>query len=234
MKFTTFGWFPRSISLAAQLLLTFVGLVAGTTIVLTVVAYRSSLESLEEAARRDVQVAAQSRERTLTEVLSLRLQRAQGFLASAESICAEPAGPRGFGWSEDCVRTMVEEFRRTERASGALMTFRGRPLQASGVQVPPDLPEPGAMARVVPRSDGGSDLLMVATRDDAALTIQLDSTDLLQMLADRSGLGRTGEVFLTNASGEFLTPSRYGPPAGTDASGRECCRAAGAMPEGAR
>lgn len=203
---------PRSVSLPAQLLLTMVGLIIGTTVVLTVEAYRTSLNNLEIQARRDVRLAAQTREQMVTQLLQLREQRAEGFLVTAQSICAEEAGPRGYGWQEECVDTMLKEFRLTEGASGARLEFRGRRLAASGEDVAPTFPPPGAIARVVPRADGGSDFLIRATRDEAVLVVQFDTRDVLPLFQDRSGLGVTGEVFLTAPDGHLLTPLRYGQP----------------------
>jgi signal transduction histidine kinase len=188
-----------------------VGLIAATTVVLTVAAYRTTVRNLDQQARRDVRLAAQSREQIVTQLLQLRQQRAQGFLLTAQSICAEEAGPpRGYGWQEECVDTMVKEFRLTEGASGALLEFRGRRLAASGEDVSRTFPPPGAIARVVPRPDGGSDFLIRAVLDQAILTIQFDTRDVLPFFRDRSGLGATGEVFLSDPDGRLLTPLRYG------------------------
>jgi signal transduction histidine kinase len=223
------------VSLAAQLLLTMVGLIAATTVVLTVVAYRTSLRNLEQQARHDVRLAAQSREQMVTQLLMLRQQRAEGFLLTAQSICAEEAGPRGYGWQEECVDTMVKEFRLTEGASGALLEFRGRRLASSGEEVSQSFPLPGAIARVVPRPDGGSDFLIRATLEEAILTIQFDTRDVLPLFQDRSGLGATGEVFLSDPDGRLLTPLRYGGPGpqppGTDVAEplAECRHNAGEM-----
>src|SRR5262249_17818485 len=78
---------PKSVSLTAQLLLTLVSLVIGTAAVLTVEAYRSSRQTLEEEARRTVHVAAEQLEQTLARHLDLREQQAEGFLSSVESLC---------------------------------------------------------------------------------------------------------------------------------------------------
>jgi hypothetical protein len=80
---------PQSTSLAAQLLLIFVSLVALSTIVLTVAAYQSSLTSLEADAKRAVRVAAQTRDETMTQLFTTRRERAEGFLAALESLCGE-------------------------------------------------------------------------------------------------------------------------------------------------
>jgi signal transduction histidine kinase len=62
----------------------------------------------------------------------------------------------------------------------------------------------------VPRADGGSDFLIRATLDEAVLFMQFDTRDVLPLFQDRSGLGPTGEVFLTDPDGRLLTPLRYG------------------------
>src|SRR3954453_5862447 len=96
---------PRSMSLSVQLLLTFVSLVAGSTIVLTVAAYRSSLDSLQGDARRMARVTAEARNDPMTQLFVPRHQRAEGFLAAVEMLCGEPRGNGNFGFSEDCVGT---------------------------------------------------------------------------------------------------------------------------------
>ena len=199
-----------SLSLAAQLLLAFVSLLVGTTAALTVVAYRSSLRTLEAEAVRDTAAVAQAREQALTQRLTLRRQRAEGFLVSLESICGEPAGPRGFGWSEECVGTMVREFTMTEQAAGSLLLFRGRVLTAAGDRVQESVPPPDAIVDVVRRESGRVDLRLRATRGEATFMVQFAGADILPIFQDRSGLGQSGEVFLADAGGRLLTPARYG------------------------
>jgi signal transduction histidine kinase len=202
--------------LSAHLLMAFVGIVIATTVALSVAAYRSSRQTLVAEALRYVSTVAQGNERTLDALLGLRQQRLEGFLLSVESICAEPAGPRGFGWSEECVATMVDQMRITEKASGARLTFRGATLRVTGSEVAPDVPHPDAMALVLPRGRGESDLLMRAVRGDTVLTIQFDSADVLPLSVEAwDASGRTAEVFLTDPAGRFLTPPRYGQAEGT-------------------
>ena len=219
--------FPRSISLTVQLLLAFVGLVLATAGALSYAAYQTSVGNLETQAIRDARVTAQVREETLEELLSYRQTRAQGFLAGAEAVCAEPAGPRGFGWSEDCVRSMLAQFRRTERA-GVRLSFRGRVIDALGEVLPGGRPEGGALVLVVDRPDGGYDFLMRAERGDAVLTMQFGSHDVLGFF-DEGGLGRTQDVFLTDPHGHFLTrlagESSIVTPPGAVVEPHEECRA---------
>jgi signal transduction histidine kinase len=200
---------PRSISLQAQLLIAFVGLVVGTTLVLTVFAYRSSLESLEADARRSARVAADERAEAVTRLFASRQQRAEGFLAAAESLCAEPRGDGRLAWSRDCVETLMHEFRETERASSVVLVYRGFPFVRSGRPIASfDLPA-SQLARAVPRGNGVTEYLMRATRRDAQLLIDFDGEEVVTFFHDRSGLGAAGEVFLTDGAGAFLTPPRY-------------------------
>ena len=85
---------PRSISLSAQLLVTFVALVAATATGLTFFAYQSSIDSLVTAANRDARVAAETRDQLLTQLLESRRRRADGFLASLESNLCGTGRPR--------------------------------------------------------------------------------------------------------------------------------------------
>jgi signal transduction histidine kinase len=211
---------PRSLRLSVQLLFAFVGLVVATTVALSVTAYQASVQTMEEEARRDVSSVAQAREQTLNDLLALRQRRAEGFLLSLRSLCGEPAGARGFGFSEECVGTLVEEMRITERATGALLTFRDRYLHASGETVAQGAPVPPALALVVPRRRGEADLLMRADLGELALTLQFDGADLQAFFDDPSALRGSGEVFLVGPRGEFLTSPRFAAVRGTPPGAR--------------
>ena len=200
---------PRSFSLSAQLLIAFVGLVLGTTAALTLSAYRSSLESLENDARRSALAAADERAGALVRLFQSRQQRAEGFLAAAESLCAEPRRDGRFGWSVDCVSTLMEEFRATEQALGVHFSYGGFTLVESGAAVSGMRPDGGALARVTFDAGGTPEYVMVARRGVARLVTQFDNTEVASFFADRSGLGADGEVVLVDADGRFLTPPRY-------------------------
>ena len=74
----------RTVPLSVQLVITFVGLIMGTTAALTTAAFTSSRASLEADARRDVAFATETREQALIQLFSLRQQRAEGLLASMQ------------------------------------------------------------------------------------------------------------------------------------------------------
>ena len=197
---------PRSITLFAQLLVTFVALVAATAAGLTMVAYRTSLENLRNAARTSTEVAVDTRSQLVTQLLDLRQHRARGFLAGAESVCGEPAGRR-IGWSEDCVKAMLRGFQGTEAAAGAILTYAGRRLSASGRSVSASAPD-GAWLTVADTS-GRTSYVTSAAHGDARLTLEYDDDAIAQIFRDPAGLGTSGEVFLVDVAGRPITPLRH-------------------------
>ena len=199
----------KSLPLSVQLLLAFLSLVVGATVVLTVSAYRSTFESLETDARRTVRTAAQTRHQLLTQTLLGHQLRSRGFLVAAESACSEPRPAGGLAWPLDCLRPMLRQFRATEGVRGALVTYRGRRIAAFGMTVAPAVIGAGALAAVVERPGGPPDYLMRTTHNELTLAVQFSGTEIDAIFADRAGLRSDGEVFLINGDGGFLTQARH-------------------------
>jgi signal transduction histidine kinase len=199
----------RTVPLSVQLVFTFVGLIIGTTAALTTAAYTSSRASLEADARRDVSFATETREQSLTQLFSLRQQRAEGLLASMQSLCGEPAGRGRLAWAPDCVETLVSDFRASERAEGVLLTYRNRVILRSGAAVDPG-PPGNALARIIKKQDGAIEYVMTATLGDAILTTQFGHQEVWALFEGAAGLGAGGELFMVDADGQFLTAPRAG------------------------
>ena len=197
-----------AVPLSLQLLLTFVGLLIGITVVLTGAANSSLLANLEAEARRTVGVATRAREQTLTQLFEGRQQRAVGFLSSVESLCAEPLERGRLGWVDDCVRTMVDEFQQSERALGATLTYGNRRLRRAGKPVPAGTIPSGSLARVTRNPDGSIEYLMGATRRLTSISLRFDDQQVADLFDDHSGLGRSGDLFLVDGTGQLLTPTR--------------------------
>ena len=202
-----------AVPLSVQLLLTFVGLLLGMTWVLVNSANTSLLANLEAEAQRTIHVATNAREQTLTQLFQLRQQRAEGMLASVESLCAEPIERGRLGWVDDCVRTMVDDFRESERALGVTLSYGNRRLRRSGAPVPAATVPPGSLAHVMRAADGEIEYIMTVAKGQTILTQRFDSKQVAYLFDDQSSLGRTGEVFLVDHSGEFLIPARHDSPA---------------------
>ena len=130
----------RAVPLSVQLVITFVGLIVGTTAALTAAAHTFSRVSLEAEARRNVSLATATREQSLTQLFNLRQQRAEGLLASMQSLCGEPLSAGRLAWAPDCVQTLVNDFRASERAEGVLLTYRNRRISRSGATISPARP----------------------------------------------------------------------------------------------
>jgi signal transduction histidine kinase len=217
----------RALPLSAQLLLTFVGLLIGMAAVLTAAAYSTSRVNLEDEARRNVDLATATREQTITQLFELRQQRAEGFLRSLESLCAEPLESGRLAWVGDCVRTMVDDFRNAERASGALLTYGARRIRRSGRPFAAEVPAPGALAKAIRRDDGALEYVMRARAGEVMLALQFDHQEVADLFRDQWGLGQHGEVFLADHDGRFLTPvaqEATGVPADRATAFLEDCR----------
>jgi len=198
-----------AVPLSVQLLLTFVGLLIGMTGVLTTAAYTSSLASLEAEAHRNVGLATRTREQALTQLFQLRQQRAERFLVSVTSLCTEPVDSGRIAWVDECVRTMLDNFRKSERALGVRLTYRNRRLRRLGRAVSAEVPQPGALAKVTRGADGAVEYVMKATVGQTALALQFNDDDVASQFEDQSDLGRNGEVFLVDDDGQFLTPAKH-------------------------
>ena len=193
-----------ALPLSVQLLLTFVGLLTGITAVLTTAAYTSLRDNLEDDARRTVSVSTRAREQSITQLFQLRQQRAQAFLVSIRSMCTEPLAGGRVAWLDECVRPMVDNFRRGERAIAAQLAYGTRRLRRSGARVGPEVPAAGVLARVVRDDEGGVQYAMRATRGELTLTLHFNHEQVARLFAEPSALGQGGELSMVDYDGHVL------------------------------
>jgi diguanylate cyclase (GGDEF)-like protein len=198
----------KSLPLAVQLVLTLVGLVVITTLALSVAAYRSFRTNLEDEARRMVRASAEQTEKTLTRIVEQRQERAQGFLNRVTALCGESPARGQTSWEVGCVGLALTEFRTTERALGAVFESGHRRIARVGELPPTDLPLPGSFARLV-QGKQSMNYEFTATRGGSALTVLFPVDDLDVVFRDHRVLGGTGEIFLIDKNGHFLTTPRY-------------------------
>lgn len=196
----------RAIPLSVQLLLTFVGLLVGMAAVLTGAAYSSLRRNVESEASRHVAEVTRSREERVRQLFERRQQLADGFLRSLEALCAEPMDARRLGWVFECIRPMADDFRRSQRATALVVTYRGRRLYRSGERIVAEAPAAGTLARVVRKADGAIEYLMQTSRRATVLSMQFDN-DEVAPLFDPSTLSRNGALFLVDGQGNFLAPT---------------------------
>jgi signal transduction histidine kinase/ActR/RegA family two-component response regulator len=221
--------FPRSFSLSAQLLLTFVVLVGASVIALTGVSYDGSVENLETMARRDAAAAARARADLVSQLLTLRQRRALGFLRSVDSLCNEVAGGKVFSWAEDCVRTMVRDFRTTEDANGVMLAYAGRRLAREG-----NISDVGAASAEHPWSRVGDvpvdmSYVLQVTDSGAVLTVEYNSSAVLAVFDDVES-DAPAEAMLFDGMGQRLAPSLPVDPATQAAAPAGSCTTAHNLP----
>jgi signal transduction histidine kinase/CheY-like chemotaxis protein len=203
----------RAVPLSVQLLLSFVGLLIALAVVLMTAASTSLVANLQADANRRVSLATRTREQALSQLFQLRQQRAEGFLVSLESFCAEKLPSGRLAWADDCVRPMVDDYRKSEDALGAVLTYRDRRVRRSGVRVSVEAPADGALAKVVRAANGDVEYVMKAKHGAAVLTLQFNHDEVANLFGDHSAFGRSAEIFLIDSGGRFLTALNHVPSA---------------------
>jgi PAS domain S-box-containing protein len=195
------------ISFRTQLILLLSILVVLATASLGSIAYRTSRSIVEQAAIREAGVTATVRKQILIRVLTQQRDRADSLLKTADIGCLNSET-----W---CLRKLLLDFVATEGATAARLAYRGRaPVmagkEASSLPTGP-LPHASQIARFeFDRKGKPSYLIQVMSADgNAILTIRGDMQLANQIFLDRYGLGLSGETFLTDNRGFFLTPPKY-------------------------
>src|SRR5687767_3375641 len=176
--------------------------------VLTTSAYTSLVANLKNEAGRRASLETETRAQTLSQLFQLRQRRAEAFLVTLQSFCAESPGRGRLSWAPDCVRPMLDDFRKSERAAGALLTYRNRRVSRSGQRFADDTPAPGALAKVVRMPDGPVEYLMKGRHRNVAVTLRFSDEQVARVFDNDSPFGRGGDVFLFDSTG-LLAPANH-------------------------
>jgi PAS domain S-box-containing protein len=208
------GRIRRNLSLRAQLSLLVGALVLVAIGSLGPIAYNTSRSIIESGAVREVGITANARKQELIRLLTDQRVRAAALLKTASLGCA-PDEIR-------CLRRVLADFLRTEGASAVELVYRGRPpIIVGGIGAPivdAGVPAHSELARF--DWDGQKRpyyviTLRAVTRDgETVITLWGDMQVVSQIFRDRYGLGRSGDTFLVDSNGFFLTPPRDSLPAG--------------------
>jgi signal transduction histidine kinase len=191
------------------LIVTFVVLLAATVAALAIVASTTSLESLGVGAETSARTATETRGALLRQLFDLRRRRAQGFLVSAETFCTEDTGRQSLAWVVDrCVETMLNEYRRTEHAHGAQLTYQGRRIHHVGEKVASTGDPSEAVLATLTRLEDSVLYVTYAQLGKSSLTLEFDDDDIKPLFSDYTGLGK-GETLLIDERGRLLTTPRY-------------------------
>jgi PAS domain S-box-containing protein len=197
----------RGISLRTQLILLLGILVLLATASLGSIAYRTSRTIIEQAAVREVGVTATVRKQVLIRVLTQQRVRADALLKTADIGCSPDET-----W---CLRKLLVDFFATEGATAARLAYQGiapvmvgKEAAALATTQPLDVRQ---IAHFEFDQKGQPFYVLRVTSQDgkAVLTIRGDVQVASQIFLDRYGLGLSGETFLTDDRGFFLTPPKY-------------------------
>lgn len=157
---------------------------------------------------RSVGAVADGRRQTLRAVLDLQHARLTQFLTSvAIPTCAGDA-------QGACLRRELEDFARSEGATAAILR-RGTQTVSVGepahwVEAATTGQPPAAMMAIGP--SGRRRESVRARLGDASIALRLRPDRIDELFLDRRGLGQSGETFLIDSHGAFLTPPRYTAP----------------------
>ncbi len=202
----------EGVALRTQLILLLGVLVLLATASLGSIAYRTSRSLIQQAAVREVGVTATFRKQALIGVLKQQRVRAVALLETADIGCSPDEI-----W---CLRKLLVGFVATEGATAARLVYRGRAPVMVGKDAS-SLADEGApdvnhIARFEFDRKGQPRYALQVTSQDqkAVLTIRGDMQVANQIFLDRYGLGLSGETFLTDREGLFLTPPKYPGTAG--------------------
>ena len=197
-----------TLSLRTELILLLCALVLVATASLGSIAYTSSRSIIEGGAVREVGTTVNARKQVLLTVLTEQKARAAALLKTANLGCAPEET-----W---CLRKVLNDFVATGGATAARLVYRGRRPVVVGtggsalasVAVPPE----NQVARFDFDNKRQPYYVMVArvVTDDgeSVVTLRGDMQAINRIFGDRYGLGQSGETFLTDAAGRFLTPPR--------------------------
>ena len=197
----------EGVALRTELILVLGVLVLIATASLGSIAYRTSRTLIEQAAIREVGVTATVRKQVLIRVLTQQRVRADALLKTADLGCSPDET-----W---CLRKLLVDFVATEGATAARLAYRGRAPVTIGKDASSlataGSPNASEIARFEFDRNGQPYyvLQVMSQGGDALLTIRGDMQVANQIFLDRYGLGLSGETFLTDDRGFFLTPPKY-------------------------
>lgn len=196
---------PAGLTLRSQITIAVASVSLVAVAVAGGVAYREAVTLTRQSALGFVGATATARRASLLLRLHNQEERATILLTSASRVCG--AGEAGTA----CLRAYVETFIATERADAALLSTAGGPVllgeEAKHLEA---IPQPLAGQIAVLAAIKGKHFYVITTKGPGtSLRLLLPATLLDSVFLDREGLGASGESFLADADGFFVTTPRY-------------------------
>lgn len=199
-------------------------LVAGSIGAVGALAYSASAKALEDATLATVKAIGESREAHVTTLLNMRLwQLAQiGAKASVRALLEKGIEDDGGVGAELAITAKQGHFSSLSIASPTGLILASSSPSAAGTQASDLLWSDEAMERphigqMVRYEEDGRELYFASApvRDLATgrrigvVLGEADVESIHALLLDRRGLGETGETYLIDESGLFLSPARF-------------------------
>lgn len=208
---TSSGGAGRSLnSFRAQLTILMVALVAAAAGTLGWLAYDTAHDSIKQDALLLVATAADARELALVSLLERQQARAENFLSNISAAC-QPAQAEQI----DCMRRLLSDFAATEQLKAARLKVAGIDSPVSlGAASPPTAALQAEQLAWLQSGPDGAGYWVLAAQDDLRLALFYRLEAINQIFRGGKGLGRSGEVFLADPHGFFVTPPRHAEPSG--------------------
>ncbi len=186
-------------SLRGRLMLSLLGMVLLATAVLGWLAYSRARAILRDETTRALGMAANARKRGFLQRLRRAESRAGKFLELARMGCED----EGSAWCREALSQLMA----TEEAIGARLQFgRSRPITIGEISAQPF--RDAQVSRFASYSKGLS-YEVQAYSEAGSLRLAFDADGLDIIFLDRFGLGSSGETFLLDSRGTFITPARH-------------------------
>lgn len=197
-------------SLEARLTLILLSALLLPTALIAWFAYGQLVDTIKTERIKTVGRVSDARHEQLTMRLQLATGRSQGFLADLPHRCGKLPAGKGCGLSQ------LQAFLNSEGALGAILRDPGGgqlsvgdPAVAAG-----EIPQfkPGQLAQFGGRAPGGERKYFIAvtdpdTRMQMAVTYSVQK--IQSIFVSHPDLGNSGETFLADSKGFFITSARY-------------------------
>ncbi len=191
----------RALSLRARLTLTMAGLALAVCATLAYFMFHAASDIIENDASRTVDAVAESQKTLLDRTLTAQFERLHATVENVKT-CT----------TEECVRGFAQRLVAREEPDAVRVTKSGmRPVELGVWEGLEALPTPPSHVIAQPFRDraGKQRYVMARTADGTTLSVVWTATHLDPLFARIPALGESGETFLTDSEGYFLTTPRY-------------------------
>jgi diguanylate cyclase (GGDEF)-like protein len=203
----------RAYSLKRKLVVIVLACLLLPTLAVGWLGYAEVQDTIRTEKIRSVGAVANTRHEELVGILQRINARAVAFLSDVGTRCSG----RGIGIKETCATEALQSFARSERTEGAVLRLSGTGndivVGNSAASLDGWVPlKPGQLARLSTRQAGTSRTYDVAVEDSRRglrLVLTFPVSMIERLFTNAPELGQSGETFLSDSDGFFVTKARY-------------------------